>query len=156
MLELSVFEWPKLGETVLGTKNISGRINRTKHRRGKLRRKYKDGEIEEEEFRFRGDRLESNMTGWLQLRHMPKGERMDLIKKATESLLIAFYNEVGGEGYSRDYVDMHGPLTNSIFSVIDVPGAEEKEKWDFIIESQVKKKSRMVRLRDEWRFMSSH
>jgi hypothetical protein len=95
-----------------------------------------------------------------QLRSKIGSDRSDLIKRATEAILIAFYSNVGGSTYkNHEFIRDDGFIDAAIKSVLDYPGIsgtakKHRKHWAFLFIVQGKNKAtRKVKLVHDWKFM---
>lgn len=163
--ELEQFEWPKLSDTVLGSNHIglhkgrySRKINTAKDRL-EAAKDVEDNKAERDKIkRFQKNKIPLDNIG-----KMSPEMRMDIIKSATEAILIAYYSRFGGPKYEHKEINgyfvrvaLDGVFKQHIESnFANANSRKYKKYWEFLFARDSSKNCTNgdILFKNDWKFM---
>jgi len=156
--ELEELEWPKINDTILSTSHLGLLKGKFTKRKRTL--------IDNPPPTMPKKQVKAELKKWtderdklVRLGKTNSSDRLELVKRTSEAILIAFYNKVGGSNYKHDYIQDDGFIEDTIRTVLKYPLITSSSKnsrvhWGFLINRIGKKrKDRKVKLVGKWKFM---
>jgi hypothetical protein len=162
--ELEHFKWPEISDTILCDKVLNECKGRCTRRINRLKKELtQNPNAEVDDIRMKINGMEEKRNSIVNIGKMKSEAKMDLIKSATESILVAYYSRFGGKNYypkeiKEDFIDkaLKGVFKQHTKDTFyQARSGKYRKYWEFLF-TRIGPKKRLVRnilLKDDWQFM---